>query len=154
MLKAAITEQSVQNWKSSFLASSMAQPFFMSQQYPCSAGGRLLDAGHLDFCKDADAWDLFRLGLGASQLLKSSPCALCGQACRGHAHVLAVCCSTQIQRSRFLDSVDAGFAGRLRLAVPGDWPSALLTPHLEIFRLKAVVRYCAEIMQALRETHR
>ena len=128
----------------------MAQPFLMSQQFPCSVGGRLLDAGHLTALKESDAWDSFRLSLGAAQLLKRRPCVLCSGLEAGHAHTLAACSVLCQDRAMFLANVDAGFAARMASAPPGDWPSVLLSPHLELDRLKVVVSFCARIMEALK----
>ena len=63
MLKESLVRSSVQTWKTSFLHSSAVRPFLLSQQFPCSAGGRLLEAGALDKLHDADLWEAFRFGL-------------------------------------------------------------------------------------------
>jgi len=149
MLKESLVRSSVQTWKTSFLHSSAVQPFLMSQQFPCSAGGRLLEAGALDKLHDADLWEAFRFGLGASSEIRKSPCILCGSGQAGHAHILATCPVTHEARLLFLSIVDSGFAARLGTAPQGDWPSALLSPHLDLYRLKAAVTYCAQIMSVL-----
>ena len=133
------------------MRSSSAQPSIMSWQFPCSAGARLLAAGYLDSLSDADAWESFRLCLGVGSLLKSKSCPLCGSSHTGHAHVLAVCPVVKESRCIFLSSVDCVFASRLEVAPPGDWPTAILNPHLDISRLTRAVRYAAEIMDALRK---
>jgi hypothetical protein len=82
--------------------------------------------------------------------LKNKSCPLCGSSHSGHAHVLAVCPAVMGPRCIFLSSVDSVFASRLEEAPPGDWPTAILNPHLDIQRLIRAVRYTADIMDALR----
>ena len=123
----------------------------MSHQFPCSVGGRLLDAGHLSCCHDADAWDFLRLSLGVAQRVSMRPCVLCGSNQSGLAHVLVSNPAVQQQRAEFLHALDGTSAARLVSAMPGDWSSALLTPHLDLCRLIESVGYCAKIMNALRQ---
>ena len=137
-------------WKAEYARSSMAQPFMLSQQFPCSAGGRLLEAGFLEKLHDADAWDSFRLAIGAGQLVKRRPCVCCGGNMAGHAHILAVCPSLTRMRGVFLAEIDPIFASQLAAAPSGDWPSVLLSPHLDIDRLKIVVSFCAAIIEVLK----
>ena len=66
-----------------------ARPYLLSQQFPCSAGGRLLEAGHLDGLHQADAWESLRLAFGAGQAVVRKPCVCCGSPKAGHAHILA-----------------------------------------------------------------
>jgi len=149
-LKIFLCARSIQLWKATLVSSSSAQPAILSWQFPCSAGARLLAAGFLSSLVDADALDSFRLYLGVCSALKNKSCPLCGSSHSGHAHVLAVCPAVMGPRCIFLSSVDSVFASRLEEAPPGDWPTAILNPHLDIQRLIRAVRYTADIMDALR----
>ena len=149
-LRTFLCKRSIQMWKERLLSSSSAHPFIMSWQFPCSVGARLLAAGFLDSLADADAWDSFRLCLGVCSALKNKSCVLCGSSHSGHAHVLAACPAVMVLRCIFLSSVDRVFASCLEEAPPGDWPTAILNPHLDIFRLTKAVRYTADLMDALR----
>jgi len=149
MLRKFFGDRSTQAWKSKFLVASLDQPYLLSQQFPCSAGGRLLDAGYLDKLRDADVWESFRLCLGVGSSVKKRPCILCNGPIVGNAHFLAECPAVLQQRQFFLASVEPLFADRLAAAPPGDWPSVLLSPHIELNRLALVVSFCAQIMDAL-----
>ena len=149
MLRSFFVGRSTQAWKTKFFVSSLDSPFLLSQQFPCSAGGRLLDAGYLDKLHDADKWESFRLCLGVGSKVKSRPCILCRGPVVGHAHLLAVCPAVLQQRESFVASSSVFFADRLATAPPGDWPSVLLSPHMDLDRLALVVSFCAQIMDAL-----
>ncbi len=64
MLSGFFIDRRTQAWKVKTKFASMAQPHLLSQQFPCCAGGCLLDAAHLNKLRDVDAWESFRLVLG------------------------------------------------------------------------------------------
>jgi hypothetical protein len=150
-LKEELSNRSIAKWRVKFFGSSQAQPYHLSQQFPCNAGARLLEADHLDVLKEAAAWDAFRLCLGDGRHLKSKQCILRGGMDAGHAHILATwhCQAVSLERASFLAGVDSSLADSLSSAPPADWPIVLLNPHLELQRLREVVYYVAQIMDAL-----
>ena len=55
----------------------------------------------------------------------------------------------EVSRQVFLANVDVTFAAVLRAAPPGDWPSVVLSPHMDMHRLAGAVKYGAAIMDVL-----
>ena len=150
---------SIAQWKSSFVQSSVSAPFLLVQQFPCSAGGRLLDASHMGHLGFADAWESLRLGIGAGSKLsvsigKVKVCSLCNGPRCGLAHLLASCSGTCDIREAFLSASDHGFSTALQGAPAGDWPSVLLSPHSDLDKLMRAVEYCARVMKAFESIRR
>ena len=143
-LKTILKNRSVQAWKQQLLHSSYSRPYHMVQQFPCSAGGRLLAAGFLTHLHAADAWECFRLSIGAEVALRKGPCLLCGGRDFGHVHVLASCPMLWTARQHFSSSVDALFVGQLTAAPSGDW---------ELNRLAHAVEFCASIIEWLKNRY-
>ena len=88
-----------------------------------------------------DSWDSLRLGIGhdrklSSLLLNRRARILCNQPSHGLAHLLASCTALNDEHASFLAAVDIEFADKLRESPSGDWHSVLLSPHLELSRLK------------------
>ena len=107
---------------------------------------------------DADAWESLRLGVGRGGALSISinggkGCVLCGGVSPGITHILASCPHLQAQREVFLASLAPTVALILRSAPPGDWPSVLLSPHLDLDHLKVSTEYCSRIMVELKAGH-
>lgn len=76
---------------------------------------------------------------------------MCGSSDHGLAHVLAVCSGTQEARQVFMATVDRGWHAELQHALPGDWPTAVLSPHQGVERLLAAVKYGAGVVKKLSE---
>ena len=56
-----------------------------------------------------------------------------------------------IQRVFFLASVGEFYAGKLRGAAVGDWPTFILSPHADLDFLKHAVVYGAAVVDALQK---
>ena len=54
------------------------------------------------------------------------------------------------ERDEFLLVVDGEWQSVLRKALPGDWPTAVLSPHLGVDRLVQAVRFGAALVKKLR----
>ena len=114
-------------------------------------GARLVEADHLDLLWAAGDFDSMRLGaialskLDASTKLRS--CSLCQQEVASISHILAECTALVQFRDDFLKRVDPDWSVQLRLAVWGDWPAAVLNPHLSLSRLIESVRFVSSIVQ-------
>ena len=73
----------------------------------------------------------------------------CGGVDAGHAHVLATCQALSLERAIFVAGINSSLAESLVASPPADWPIVLLTPHLDLKRLREAVYYVAQIMDAL-----
>ena len=96
-----------------------------------------------------------RLGIGLAGALTVSTegrkvCALCNHSETGRAHILALCPAVASDRHTFLAKLDERFAATLQSAPAGDWPSIVLSPHLDLNKLKGAVVYCSAIMDKLK----
>ena len=145
-LKSRLEDRSVQSWKAKLVVSRSCPTYLLCQHYPCSASGRMLDADWLEYTWAADSWERLRLSLGVASKVLVGPCVLCGSRAYGHAHILASCNFCTILRTAFLAKLDDDLAERLRSAPEGDWPSVLYNPHMELSRLKVIVKFCDWVM--------
>ena len=66
------------------------------------------------------------------------------------AHILGESLVVSQPREVFLSNVDSDWSIKLRLALHGDWPAAVLNPHVDLSRLVEAVRYVGRVVQALR----
>ena len=83
---------------------------FLAQLSPGSVGGVLLEHDHLHNLRDADRFDVLRLGLVRTSTVCGNSrrrcCALCGGAEYGLTHILASCVQAWYERENFLHDVE------------------------------------------------
>jgi len=155
-LKAKMVADSVLQWRSAMRRCTSAPPWIMAQQYPISAGERLLEQGCMADLFHADRWDELRLGLAGAATLSASVggrrmCKLCMSGQASMAHILATCTAVGAARQHYLHSLSGYFSARLREAPAGDWPTLVLSPHSDLEVLRCSVFFGAAIMEALRK---
>ena len=146
-----LTSRSHTNWRSLFKHSCRVHVHMLQQHTPISASARLLNADLLNYLYAADSWEKLRLGLVTSCISKPAVCKLCGRA-GSLGHVLATCTQTSLRRVDLLCSVDPEWRYALYAALPGDWPGALLSPHLPLQRLAAAVVYCMHVVDLINKS--
>ena len=158
--KAALRERlvvdSVARWRASMASMGAIVPSLLSQQFPCSAGGRLLDGGYMEVLLQADQWDLLRLGVGAAACLSQGRggnhlCKLCGVSFPGMSHILSSCSVLVGERNRFLSQVGGFYSSKLLSAPSGDWATLVLSPHADLVFLQHAVVFGAAVMDALKK---
>ena len=155
-LKERLVSDSISRWRAAQLRSHAAVPSLLAQQYPCSAGARLLDAGYRDVLPHADQWDLLRLGFGAAYTLGFTRgsqylCKLCGCPTTGMAHLLASCHALSSHRETFLDHIGFFYSAKLQGSPAGDWPTLVLSPHLDLAVLRHAVVFGAAVVGLLEQ---
>ena len=144
--------RSTAHWKSSLQARAGTSIHLLAQKYPVSVGQTLLVHDRLDLLWDAMSFDNLRLEtLRISGKASSGQkcCLLCGGVDHGLAHLLAECICIQGDRHTFLSAEGGVWYKVLSSALPGDWPTAVLSPHAGLKSLIPAVRYAGAVEREL-----
>ena len=155
-VRASMERVSRAAWRKSLSSSRRLPVHLLAQEYPISAGSRLLQFGDMAFLHAADTWERIRIGActpggSPSGYNTSQPCSLCGKGQQSLSHILAECEITDPARNDFISSTDQQWRSQLHNSPPGDWPVAVLSPHLQLGRLRLAVSYCEAIENVARQ---
>jgi len=155
MLRRALEESSRAMWRTELAVLSGAPTHLRAQQCPASFGGKLLAAGKLEMLFAAGACDRLRASFQRMSLLvpgsSARRCVLCAGDEHGLAHLLASCSAASAARKVYLDSIGRDAQAALSVALEGDWPQSVLSPHQSVHNLSAAASLGAEIERMLTE---
>lgn len=154
LVQETLETRSIMAWRVALASKGGCAPHLLAQQCPVSVGERLLEGGHLNMLYAATDFDKLRAGLvrvSVAGLDRVRACRLCHAREHGLAHVLGACPAVRTARQDFLNAVDRAWACQMMGAELGDWPVALLNPHMMLTRLPASVHYVSQIVQALQQ---
>jgi len=152
---AQLCQRSGQSWRQSLVKSCASCPHLLTQQFPCSAAKRLLDAGHLDILHDVDLWERFRQGLipefAKAATSADGACAYCGSAAGGGpGHILGSCPCFAAERAFFVLGLADSHRSGLDSAPDGDWCVVIFKAHADLAILRKSVCYCAQLVRSAR----
>ena len=68
-------------------------------------------------------------------------CILCAAVEHDLGHLLAACSAFDYEREEFLAAVGLEWKSTLQCSLPGDWPSAVLSPQQKMSHLIAAIRF-------------
>ena len=152
-IKKQLQDQSVAKWKASLMARTVMPIHIQAQQFPVSVGAVFLEHDIVEALGDAEDFGKLQLGRfvyrGMRSDIQQKGCVLCGGPEHGLAHILAACCETRAERNEFLWVVDAGWRCSLLASPHGDWPTAVLSPHQGVQRLRHAARFAARVVKKL-----